>query len=208
MSPRRRRLSSDDEPLLFDLPLDDPTAVVQQPAGDGEDDPSQAELFGAEPAESASTPDPARPSPPPAPAQPVVASTAARLVSGGADLLLHGGVLAGVLLGLWAMEVAPRLEYWPAFLVLLLAFSFLYHVVCLAFWGQTAGMACCHLFSRDRLQRPLSFRQASLRWMGSLMTLVLAGVPLLLGLAGASLSDLVSGSVTLRHQAPPPPRGG
>jgi len=89
-----------------------------------------------------------------------------------------------------------RLGHWPAFAVFLAAFSFLSSVVSLAFWGQTAGMAWRGLQTRDRLQRPLTFRQAALRWAGGLLTFATAGLPLLLTLGGASLSDWMSRSVT------------
>ena len=69
-------------------------------------------------------------------------------------------------------------------------------MVSLAFWGQTAGMAWRGLQTRDRLQRPLTFRQAALRWAGGLLTFATAGLPLLLTLGGASLADWLSRSVT------------
>jgi hypothetical protein len=140
------------------------------------------------------------------PAGPVVAGLGARLLAGCADALLHVGVLAGTYLGLLALDVEPRVEHWPAFATLLLAFSFLSSVVSLAFWGQTAGMAWRGLHSRDRLQRPLTFRQAMLRWAGGLLTVAAAGLPLLFALGGGSLSDWLSRSVTLQSAASAAPR--
>ena len=137
---------------------------------------------------------------PEAPAGPVIAGLSSRFVAGCADALVHVGVLAGVYLGLVALDVEPRTGHWPAFVTLLASFSFLSSVVSLAFWGQTAGMAWQGLQSRDRLQRPLTFRQAMLRWVGGLVTFAAAGVPLLLALRGTSLSDWLSRSVT--YQAP------
>ncbi len=80
----------------------------------------------------------------------------------------------------------------------MLAFSFLYTVVSLAFWGQTAGMAWFGLTARESPQFPLSFTQACIRWLGGLLTLSLAGLPLLLALGGRSLSDRLSRSKTFR----------
>jgi hypothetical protein len=131
---------------------------------------------------------------------PVIAGVVSRLLAGLADAVLHLGVLAGVYLGLVLLDVEPRLHHWPALATLLIAFSFLSSVVSLAFWGQTAGMAWRGLHTRDRLQRPLTFRQAMLRWAGGMVTFAGAGLPLLFALGGASLADWLSRSVT--YQAP------
>jgi hypothetical protein len=210
LSPTRRRRAGEDEPLLFDLPLVNDGTVEHAPARRA-GAPLQADLWSPpEPddaddvdAEHESEPEPPRreePGPRPdtaAPAAgPVIAGVGSRLIAGGADALLHLGVLAGVYLGLLAVGVEPRLGHWPAFAVLLVAFSFLSSVVSLAFWGQTAGMAWRGLQTRDRLQRPLTFRQATLRWTGSLLTFAAAGLPLFLAWGGASLSDWLSRSVT------------
>ena len=116
---------------------------------------------------------------PEAPAGPVIAGVATRFLAGCADAVLHLGVLGGAYLGVLALDVEPSLADWPAFATLLVAFSFLSSVVSLAFWGQTAGMAWRGLQTRDRLQRPLTFRQAALRWAGGLLTFATAGLPLL-----------------------------
>jgi len=86
---------------------------------------------------------------------------------------------------------------WPAFVLPWLAFSFLYHVVPLAFWGRTPGMAsmgimACHLDGGS-----LSFVQAIYRWLASLGTTVLLGLPGLLALTGRSAADRASESVTI-----------
>jgi hypothetical protein len=136
-----------------------------------------------------------------APGGPVISGVGARLLAGCADALLHVGVLASLYLGLIAIGIEPRLEHWPAFAVFLAAFSFLSSVVSLAFWGQTAGMAWRGLQTRDRLQRPLTFRQAALRWAGGLLTFATAGLPLLLAWGGASLTDWMSRSLTYSSAA-------
>jgi hypothetical protein len=129
-------------------------------------------------------------------AGPVIAGMATRFLAGCADAVVHLGVLGGAYLGVLALDVEPSLADWPAFATLLVAFSFLSSVVSLAFWGQTAGMAWRGLQTRDRLQRPLTFRQAALRWTGGMLTFVGAGLPLLFTLGGASLADWLSRSVT------------
>jgi len=202
VTPPRRRRASDDEPLLFDLPLDAPDrgpARMPRPAAQA----TQPPLFRDEPLahdtdaeEEAALPDLEAEPIEDVRSGPVVAGIPSRLFAGCADALLHVGVVAGVYLGLIALEVEPRIEHWPAFVTLLVAFSFLSSVVSLAFWGQTAGMAWRGLQSRDRLQRPLTFRQASLRWAGGLLTFATAGLPLLFALGGASLTDWLSRSVT------------
>jgi uncharacterized RDD family membrane protein YckC len=221
MTTRRRDLTNQKSPLLFDLPLEaepaaeadrviepatasDPftAAIALSPEG------AQEELFheelapdaaGAPMAEELVDPEPRTTEE--MPTEEVPARVPARLISGAADLVVHSGVLAGVSLGLYAMAIEPQPWQWPGLLVLLLAFSFVYTVVSLSFWGQTAGMAWCELTSRDRLERPLSFRQATLRWAGSLLTVALAGLPAILSFRGTSLTDLISGSITLQQIA-------
>ena len=87
----------------------------------------------------------------------------------------------------------------PPLLVFALLFSFLYSVFSLAFWGQTPGMAWAGQLARSVTGEPLTFGQTALRWLGGLLTLLLAGLPLLLALAGGrSLADRISDSKTLQ----------
>ena len=217
--PQRRRRIARDEPLLVDLPLAPPERGAPRALRGGHGEPSQPDLFPEPPsppegdrdvdeevdrgAQALTHPDLDRED---APAGPVIAGIGPRVLAGCADALLHLGVLAGVYLGLLLLDVEPRLGHWPAFATLLLGFSFLQSVVSLAFWGQTAGMAWRGLLSRDRLQRPLTFRQAMLRWAGGLLTFAAAGVPLLFALGGGSLSDWLSRSVTLQSATGASPR--
>ncbi len=108
------------------------------------------------------------------------------------------GVLVVLLVALLAQGLRPTPAEWPAGLVFLLTFSFLYAVLPLAFWGRTPGMTLAGLRATSRDGRPMTFRQAVLKWLGSALTVALAGLPLLLALGGASLSDLISGSRTRR----------
>jgi uncharacterized RDD family membrane protein YckC len=103
-----------------------------------------------------------------------------------------------LLAALLAQGLRPELSDWPAGVLFLLTFSFLYSVLPLAFWGRTPGMTLAGLRTSSGDGRPLSFRQAVLNWLGSVLTVALAGLPLLLALGGRSLSDLISGAVTRR----------
>ncbi len=188
----RRRDRAPKEPVLFDLPLTpppaDPPSPTEQEVGTPALETDSAEAFADEPLAEPSSQG----------VEPTLAPLGRRALSGGADILLHAGALASLALGLYAMGIEPRLSHWPALALFILAFSFLYTVVSLAFWGQTAGMAWFGLAARESPQFPPSFVQASKRWAGGLLTLALAGLPILLALRGASLSDLLSGTRTYK----------
>lgn len=124
------------------------------------------------------------------------ASLGSRLVAGVADLLIHAAVLMILLIGTRLLGVRTTLADAPALGVFLLAFSFLYTIVPLAFWGHTLGMAWTGLVAENRDGEPLTFGQTARRWLGGVLTLAAAGLPLLLALGGRSLADLLSGSVT------------
>lgn len=132
------------------------------------------------------------------------AAVGSRLAAAGADLLIHAAVAVGIVLGTRAMGVKPSLDEWPAVLLFLMAFSFLYAVVPLAFWGHTLGMAWAGITSRNRDGEPLSFDQTTRRWAGGILTLATLGLPLLLARRGRALSDLLSGSDT--YAAPQQPQ--
>ena len=57
-------------------------------------------------------------------------------------------------------------------------------------------MAWAGLVSQNRDGEPLTFDQTARRWLGAVLTLAAAGLPLLVALSGRSLADLLSGSVT------------
>ena len=120
-----------------------------------------------------------------------------RLVAGLIDLGACAAVLALLLVALLAQGVRPAPGAWPAGAVFLLTFSFLYSVLPLAFWGRTPGMSVAGLKATARDGRPLSFSQAAGKWLGSVLTVALAGLPVLLALSGRrSLSDLTGGALT------------
>lgn len=196
-----------EEPLLFDLPVtgtDSPTATTVESDGGGvspagEESPATMAdvplLRGGIPAvggRAAGGGEGATPSSPRIPA-----SVGRRLAGGLADGVVHGAVLAVAVLGMALMEVEPELSQWPALALFLIVFSFLYTVVPLAFWGQTPGMAWLGLQARDDGERPLTFGQTAMRWLGgTLLSTVLLGLPVLLAVTGRSLADRVSRSHT------------
>ncbi len=117
-----------------------------------------------------------------------------RAACGDLAILLAAGAVAAV--GATLLGAHLGVASLPALLVFLLAFSFLYCVVSLAFWGQTPGMAWSGLVARSEETEPLSFGQTALRWLGHWLTWALLGLPGLLALSGRSLADRLSGSST------------
>ena len=89
-----------------------------------------------------------------------------------------------------------RYILWAPLAVFVLAWSFLYFVVPLAFWGATPGMSWAGLVSRTAATEPISFGQSALRWLGTWLTWTLGGLPGLLAWTGRSLADRLSGSGT------------
>jgi len=187
-----------DEPLLFDLPLDvgaerRPTPVPAERKRPAAAAPVRTKAAApeqegaAEPAESA---------------EPAVETAGggtgvgSRIAAGAADLLVHAAVAVVLLVGTRRLGVLPTVEDWPALAVFLVAFSFLYMVVPLAFWGHTLGMAWAGLVARNRNGEPLTFDQTARRWLGGVLTLSLLGLPLLFTGARRSLTDVISGSAT------------
>lgn len=189
-----------EESLLFDLPLDE--RPVDEPAADDGDGPEQAALplaVGTAPA--ADEDGESEPAAPPQPAAPAARRRPVwrqRVIAGLTDLGTCLAVLALLVAALSAMGVEPAAELLPGLVVFLLAFSFLYQVLPLAFWGRTPGMALTGLRATARDGRQLTFGQTARRWLGSVLTVALAGLPLLLLFTGRSLSDRLSGSQTGR----------
>lgn len=203
-----------EESLLFDLPLDtapaEPTRAAPTPE-EPLDQPAlplteaEAEDL-AEVAAAAETAERSHSAAKPETAPPIYhrrytrrsprATLRTRLAAGLTDLGVCAAVMVVLLVALLAQGVRPTVSDWPAAALFLLSFSFLYSVLPLAFWGRTPGMALCGLRATSTDRRPLSFRQAALKWLGSVLTVAFLGLPLLLALGGRSLSDLLSGSTT------------
>jgi uncharacterized RDD family membrane protein YckC len=190
-----------EEPLLFDLPLSAPGSEREEP---------EEELFPVAPKRASRETRRAGPVPVPVPepgpreAAPAPRSEFAgpvrRIAAGIADLIVHAAIGVLALLGCRWLGVRPEVREWPAFAAFLLAFSFLYTVLPLAFWGHTPGMAWAAITSRNISREgdgePLSFDQTVRRWLGALLTLALVGLPLLLAFGGRTLTDWISGSAT------------
>ena len=119
-----------------------------------------------------------------------------RLLAGLADLAVQVLMLGLAIAACYLMGIGVTFADWQPFSVLVVAFSFLYWVVPLAFWGQTPGMAWVGHTARSSSGEPLTFGQTSRRWLGAVLTLALAGLPLLLTLTGRSLTDRLSDSTT------------
>jgi len=119
-----------------------------------------------------------------------------RLLGGLADLAAQLTALGSAVAAAYWLGVAVTVADWQPFGILAVVFSFLYWIVPLAFWGQTPGMAWVGQTARSTSGEPLSFGQTILRWLGAVLTLALAGLPMLLALTGRSLTDRISGSRT------------
>jgi len=187
-----------DEPLLFDLPLDTAAERRRTPVTAERKRPTAPSPVST----AAAAPEQEEEAEPPESGKPAVENagggtgTGNRIAAGAADLLVHAAVAVVLLVGTRMLGVRPSLEDWPALAVFLLAFSFLYMVVPLAFWGHTLGMAWAGLAARNRDGEPLTFDQTARRWLGGVLTLGLLGLPLLLTGARRSLTDVISGSAT------------
>jgi uncharacterized RDD family membrane protein YckC len=217
MMRRSGKTGEPEEPMLFDLPLSSPD--LDEP----EEPPMRRAPTrrSAEPREERipeRSPEPARPSrtgPVPVPSTRTAARDTqdaedeeigaplnefarrgTRIAAGVADLVVHAAVGMGALFGCRGLGVRPTLAELPAGGLFLLAFSFLYIVLPLAFWGHTPGMAWAGITSHNRDGEPLTFDQTARRWLGAVLTFLLAGLPLLLAFGGRSLTDWISGSAT------------
>ncbi|MGB3563691.1 MAG: RDD family protein [Thermoanaerobaculia bacterium] len=120
-----------------------------------------------------------------------------RLLAGLIDLGILLSVAVSVWIGLRLLGVQVDSTVWLPVAIFLLSFSFLYYVFPLAFWGRTPGMSLVGLVARTPDNRPLTFGQTALRWLGTLGTAAGLGLPILLTLFGDSFTDRVSGSRTL-----------
>jgi len=193
-----RRRDLDDEPSLFDLPLDGRVPVEEEDEEEGdrprpEERPEPIELFVAPPAAEA----PSRAAPPAAGAarsrEP--APLASRYLAGLADLAVHLALAVALLFGARVLGAQAGLADWPALVLFLVVFSFLYTVLPLAFWGQTPGMAWAGLVARSPGDANLAFGQSARRWLGGLLSAALLGLPALLAAGGRrSVADRISDS--------------
>jgi uncharacterized RDD family membrane protein YckC len=187
-----------EEPMLFDLPLSghEPEEEPAEPL------PAPKRSSSREPRRAGPVPVPVPPAretaeqDEPAASRGEFAGPGRRLAAGLADLVVHAAFGVVALFGCRGLGVRPELPEAPALGVFLLSFSFLYIVLPLAFWGHTPGMTWAGITSRNRDGEPLTFDQTARRWLGAILTLALAGLPLLLAFGGRSLNDWISGSAT------------
>jgi hypothetical protein len=119
-----------------------------------------------------------------------------RLRAAAGDVVVLAAVGALAALGARALGAAVGVETLAPLALFLAAFSFLYSVISLAFWGQTPGMAFAGLVARTPAGEPLSFGQTALRWAGAWLTWATLGAAGLLAVTGRSLVDRLSGSAT------------
>lgn len=126
-----------------------------------------------------------------------------RWIAGAADLVVHAAVLVVALIGVRVLGIHPALAHAAPFALFLASFSFLYTVIPLAFWGQTLGMGWMRTIARDRDGQALTFDQTARRWLAGLIVAGLLGLPVWLARRGRSLTDWLSGSITLRANGAP-----
>lgn len=125
-------------------------------------------------------------------------TVASRLLAGLADLAILGAVVALLLVGQTVAGTGVSLSQLPAYAVFLVAFSFIYTVVPLAFWGQTPGMSAVGLAVFAEGDEKPTFGQTAIRWGAGVLTACLLGLPLLVALSGRSLGDRLSATTTVR----------
>jgi hypothetical protein len=117
-----------------------------------------------------------------------------RVAAGIADLCVHAAALAAALAAMQLVEIPLYRSQWPALGLFLLVFSFIYHVIPLAFWGHTPGMIWAGLVARGANAERLTFGQTGLRWIGALITVCAGGLPALPAIWRRSFADWLSGS--------------
>ena len=182
--------------LLFDLPLDRRSAPAQvESADDAPSEPFEQARLALEARDRDAVEDDIlsataaiRESPP------SEALLSARFMASALDLGALAAVLALAVFGAWSLGIDASFSLWPPMVLFLCSFSFLYTVVPLAFWGRTPGMAYTGIVSRGRDNLPLTISQTVLRWLGVWITYMALGLPALVTLSGASISDLLSRS--------------
>ncbi len=110
--------------------------------------------------------------------------------------MVHAALLGILIGGSSRLGVSIEARHAAPVALVVLIFSFLYHVVPLAFWGNTPGMAVTGLRTRTLEDEPLSLTQAVRRWLALLATVATLGLGSLVALSGRSLADRLSDSRT------------
>lgn len=158
------------------------------------DAPGPDEGVAFEPAGPRAVPDP--------PQGPETAELGARFRATCGDLAVLAAAGLAAAVGARALSAPVGGEQLAPLLLFVVAFSFVYAVVPLAFWGGTPGMIWAGLIARTPSSEPLSFGQSVLRWLAGWATFGLLGLPGLLALTGRSLVDRLSASATYRQADP------
>ncbi|MBZ0110985.1 MAG: RDD family protein [Thermoanaerobaculia bacterium] len=135
---------------------------------------------------------------------PFRASGVSLLYAACVDGTVNLAVLLVAVVGLRLLQVPVGLGALPGLALMILVFSFFYFVIPLAFWGNTLGMRLAGLISRGDEGQALSLGQAFSRWLGALITVACATLPLLLLVTERSLADRLSASTTWER----PPQAG
>lgn len=133
---------------------------------------------------------------PATPVGPQVAPLAGRIQAAALDAVVLAAVLISLLAGGTLLGAPADLQALPFYLPTWLLFGFLYFVIPLLFWGRTPGMAYAGVIARGSNGAPLSVGQAIRRWMASMATMGLIGLPGLVALSGRSLADRLSHTST------------
>lgn len=199
----RRQDTGSPETELFDLPLVVDPQVASEADREVAGGAARARREAAPEPEAEQidlptpTAAPAESGPEPGAAQPE-SLLARRLQAGLLDTAFHLAALAALIVGASALGAPFRPAGWPAYLLPLLEFSFLYTVFSITFWGRTPGMARAGLAVRASRAGAVTLGQAAGRWLGGVATLAFLGVPALLALRdGRSAADLLSGGRTV-----------
>ncbi len=198
-----RRPASEPSEILFDLPLERPDRSV--PAEPAAASPPTETAAGTEPETALdATPDQTRLpldsaareesfGAPDDKAAAALSLGARRVRAGALDAGVHLGVLVAAVLGTLALGARLDAGALAPFALLAAAFSFVYFVLPLTFWGRTPGMARFALTARAAGGVRLTIGQAVRRWLGAALTVLGLGLPLaLLATNGRSLADRLS----------------
>ncbi|MFQ5525751.1 MAG: RDD family protein [Thermoanaerobaculia bacterium] len=116
-----------------------------------------------------------------------------RWAAGILDLAAHVTVLAAAVAGSWLLGAQLGSSSFLPLAIFTAAFSFVYHVVPLTFWGRTPGMAATGLNARASDGGPLTISQSVQRWLGSIFNVASLGSAFLVS-RKRSLADLFSRS--------------
>lgn len=193
----RRSESGKPDDSLYDLPIDSDAAAGHESAGSEVQEELPLEEAPARPPDSPQIGAATGTGSHPPPSDPERELYGRRWAAGTLDLAAHLVVLAAAVAGSWALGAAPARAALPPLALFTAAFSFVYHVMPLTFWGRTPGMAGTGLIARAADGGPLTINQAVKRWLGAVFNVASLGFPFLVS-RNRSLADLFSRSQVAR----------